>query len=657
MSEVHYDFSGWATRNDLKCADGRTIRRNAFKDCDGMVVPLVWSHEHDSPANVIGHALLENRDEGVYTYGSFNNTDIGQHAKELVRHGDITSLSIYANKLKQTPSKDVLHGIIREVSLVMAGANPGAFIDVPVLSHSEDGSEIYGDEAFIYTGEDLDLEDGVLNIMIHGIDDVPQQPVMPAPMPMPAYAQEPDTLIHEEAPDMNNATLKDVLSTLNEEQMNAVSYILGELTDDEEDGNSMKHNAFENDTPQNTLSHADMETIFNDAHTIGSLKETVRRHQESGVLAHALYNDDGTEQTYGVANIDYLFPEAKLLNNGAPEFIKRDQGWVKVVMNGVKRTPFSRIKSQFANITMDEARAKGYIKGNRKKEEVFSLLKRTTTPQTIYKKQKLDRDDVIDITDFDTVAWIKGEMRLMLEEEAARAMLVGDGRLSSDEDKIDPTHIRPIYGEDDLYAFKVHVSRGQDNGVTVKNMIRALLKARKNYRGSGDLTFFTTEDWLAEALLLEDGFGHSLYKTEDELATKMRVKRIVTVPVMEGITSGGEELMGIAVDLDDYTVGADKGGAVNMFDDFDIDFNQMKYLIESRFCGALTKPFSAMVVVIGGSSPTYTEATVTSSSTPKASGWYIKEGDIYLLTKDETPVVIGQDSDEHDIYRTYYVKS
>jgi len=653
-----FDFSGWATRNDLRCADGRTIRKNAFKGCDGMKVPLIFYHDHDNPANVVGHALLENRDEGVYTYGSFNNTEMGKLAKELVQHGDITNLSIYANKLKQNGG-DVLHGIIREVSLVMAGANPGARIDVPIIEHSETGEMVEADEAYIFTDEE---------IIVHSDSDDADE------ADDSDYEDDEEDEGEEDMP--KDKTVQDVFDEMTDEQKDVVYFLVGQAAGDDEDDDvehgyydeseddyyegddyEMSHNVFEHDTPRNSLSHEDMEAIFSDARRLGSLRQAVEENMmDGGVLAHALYNDDGTEQTYGVANIDYLFPDYKSLNT-PPDWIRRDNDWVKVVMDGVHHTPFSRIKSMYANITMDEARAKGYMKGNRKQEEVFSLLKRTTDPQTIYKKQKLDRDDVIDITDFDVVAWIKGEMRLMLEEECARAILVGDGRLSTDEDKISPEHIRPIWGDDDLYTIKIPVTAGVDDAATAKNIIRAMLKNRKEYKGSGNITFFTTEDWLSEMLLLEDGFGHSLYKTEQELATKLRVNRIVSSPVLENQQKGNARLVGIAVDLRDYNVGADKGGAVSMFDDFDIDYNQMKYLIETRFSGALTKPFSAMAVTVGGSKPTYTEATVTASSTPKASGWFIKEGDIYIKTTDAVPVVIGKDAEDHDIYRTYYEKA
>lgn len=567
-----FDFSGWATRNDLKCSDGRTIRRDAFKDNNGQTVPLVWNHQHNDSMNVLGHALLENRDQGVYAYCTFNDTESGQNAKLLVEHGDVTALSIYANQLKQQGG-NVLHGAIREVSLVLAGANPGAFID-SVLTHGEASDE----EAIIYTGEDISLAHS----------DEPKKKKEDA---------KEDTSEKEDKPmaeDNKEKTVQDVFDEMTEEQKNVVYAMIGMAleeqggADDDEEDNSeggnedMKHNVFDQDQYQeeNVLSHSDMETIINDAKRYGSLKESF--------LAHA--------EDYGIDNIDYLFPDAKNVTP-TPEFIKRDTDWVQKVMSGVHHTPFSRIKSMFANITEDEARAKGYIKGNLKKEEVFSLLKRTTTPTTIYKKQKLDRDDVIDITDFDVVAWLKAEMRLMLDEEIARAILVGDGRLSSSDDKINETNIRPIVSDDALYTIrkKVSVAHGATDDVKAKTFIKAAIKARKDYKGSGNPTLYTTEDIVTDCLLLEDTTGRRLYNSVNDLATTLRVKEILTIEVMEGVKGPeGGALMGIIVNLADYNVGADKGGAVNMFDDFDIDYNQQKYLIETRCSGALIKPYSAI---------------------------------------------------------------
>ena len=568
-----FDFSGWATRNNLKCSDGRTIRKDAFKDNNGQKVPLVWNHQHNEPFNVLGHALLENREEGVYAYCAFNDTEAGQNAKRLVEHGDVSALSIYANQLKQHGG-DVIHGSIREVSLVLAGANPGAFID-SIICHGEESEE----EAIIYTGEDISLSHA-------DNEEIKEEKPME------------DTKKVENKTD--NKTVKDVFDTLTEEQKTVVYALIGQALEsagktdddndeyDDEEDNNMKHNVFDQDEMMqgNALSHSDMEEIFADAKRTGSLKESF--------LAH--------NATYGIDQIDTLFPEPKSMNT-PPEFIKRDTNWVAGVINGVHHTPFSRIKSMFANITEDEARAKGYIKGKLKKEEVFTLLKRTTTPTTIYKKQKLDRDDIIDITDFDVVAWIKSEMRMMLDEEIARAILVGDGRLTSDDDHINEANIRPIWKDDDLYTIKTKITVGASatDDDKAKAVIKAAVKSRKDYKGSGNPVLYTTEDFLTNCLLLEDTQGYRLYKSEQDVATAMRVSRIVTVPVMENLSRTDSEsktrnLVGIIVNLNDYNVGADKGGAVNMFDDFDIDYNQQKYLMETRCSGALIKPYSAIAL-------------------------------------------------------------
>jgi HK97 family phage prohead protease len=555
-----YDFSGWATRNNLRCSDGRTIMKDAFKHNDGQTVPLVWNHQHNDPLNVLGHALLENRDEGVYAYCKLNETESGKNAKLLVEHGDVSALSIYANQLKQQGS-NVIHGAIREVSLVLAGANPGAFID-SVMSHGEESD----DEAIIYTGEDISL--------FHA-DEKKDKPV------------------DEKSED--EETVADVFNTLTEKQKTVVYAMIGQAleekeesednnnNDDSKGGNkTMKHNVFDKeDTKKDVLSHSDLEAIFADAKRYGSLKDSV--------LAH------------GIEQIDYLFPDAKNVTN-TPQFIQRDMGWVQKVMNSVHHTPFSRIKSILADITEDDARAKGYIKGNLKKDEVFTLLKRTTTPTTIYKKQKLDRDDVVDITDFDVVAWLKSEMRMMLDEEIARAALVGDGRLSSSDDKINEQNIRPIWTDADLYTIKapVTVAANATADEKAKAFIRAAIKSRKNYKGSGEPTLYTTEDVLTDCLLMEDTTGRVIYDSVSKLATALRVKEIVTVPVMENLSRDDNgtiySLMGIIVNLTDYNIGADKGGAVNMFDDFDIDYNAQKYLIETRCSGALIKPYSAIAL-------------------------------------------------------------
>ena len=570
-----FDFSGWATKANLKCSDGRTIMKDAFKDNDGKQVPLVWNHQHNDPDNVLGHALLENRNEGVYAYCKFNDSESGKTAKLLVQHGDVNALSIYANQLKQHMS-NVVHGNIREVSLVLAGANPGASID-SIIMHGEESDE----EGVIYTGETLSLSHSSEDELAHANEENKE-----------------DKPMAEENKAGGEKTVADVFNTLTEEQKTVVYAMIGQALEDagvsddndEEINHSeggtddMKTNVFDqtNENNEGVLSHDAMQTIINDGKRYGSLKESF--------LAHA--------GDYGIDNIDYLFPEAQTLNK-TPEFIQREMGWVQKVMNGTHHTPFSRIKSVFADITEDEASARGYMKGKLKKEEVFSLLKRTTTPTTIYKKQKLDRDDVIDITDFDVVAWLKSEMRMMLDEEIARAILIGDGRLASSDDKINEANIRPIYNDEELYTIQTTVTVGANATADekAKAMIRAAIKARKDYRGSGTPTFFTTEDVLTDALLLEDTMGHRLYKNAGEVADAMRVKEIVTVPVMEGMKGkNGGDLIGIIVNLTDYNVGADKGGAVNMFDDFDIDYNQQKYLIETRCSGALTKPKSAIAI-------------------------------------------------------------
>lgn len=584
----NFDFSGWATRNDLKCSDGRIIRRDAFKSNDGQKVPLVWNHQHTDPNEVLGHAILENRNEGVYAYCKFNETESGQTAKLLVQHGDVNALSIYANQLKQQ-GPNVMHGNIRELSLVLAGANPGAFIET-IIKHGEES----GEEGIIYTGENISLEHT-------GCGEPTEVTAAPNEEEL-KHADEPnkkkeDSKMAEE-PKKNEGgeeTVADVFNTLSEKQKTVVYAMIGQALEDAGNGDNteggdeeMKHNVFDNDIEdqENVLSHDAMQTIIGDAKRFGSLKESF--------LAHA--------DEYGITNIDYLFPEAKSLN-APPDFIKRETGWVSKVMAGVHHTPFSRIKSMFADITEDEARAKGYIKGKLKKEEVFSLLKRTTTPTTIYKKQKLDRDDVIDITDFDVVAWLKSEMRLMLDEEIARAILVGDGRLASSDDKINESNIRPIWKDEDLYNIKstIEVDAAANADQKAKAFIRACIKSRKNYKGSGTPTLYTTEDVLTDCLLLEDTTGRIIYDTEEKLRTALRVSSIVTVPVMEGLKrDDGEgnslDLLGIIVNLSDYNIGADKGGAINMFDDFDIDYNQQKYLIETRCSGALIKPFSAITL-------------------------------------------------------------
>lgn len=594
---VKYDFVGYATRNDLQCSDGRVIRKNAFKDCDGKRVPLVWNHQHDDVSNVIGYADLQNVSDGVLAHCAFNSTQKGKDGKECVEHGDVVSLSIYANQLKQVGG-DVLHGMIREVSLVLAGANPGAYIE-EVLTHGDEEGMF---SAEIYSGQPIEL--------CHADEEKEEKPVA-------------DT--EKKTEEKKEKTIGEIVDTMTDEQKEALYALVGmaaegagaddEADEDEEDsegGSDMKHNAF-NDASNSVYTGAvpvDMTLIHSAAKKVGSYKEAVSQMIENGELTHAMTvpmegmtgpSQATANQTYGFRDPDMLFPEYKSLNT-PPEWIKRDTGWVSVFLNGAHHLPFSRIKSQFADLTGEQARARGYLKGNTKKEQVFSLLKRTTDPQTIYKKQKMDRDDTIDIVDFDVIAWIKGEMRGQLDEEIARAGLIGDGRLASDDDKISEDHIRPIATDVPLFTIRATVAPGANEQEMAKNFIVSAIKARKNYKGSGNPILFTTEDVLTAMLLIEDGIGHFLYASEQELCTRLRVSRIVTVEVMEGFhvdttdydQTTGVELLGVIVNPVDYSYGADKGGAVALFDDFDIDVNQMKYLIETRCSGALTKPFSAI---------------------------------------------------------------
>ncbi len=625
--EEKFDFSGYATKNDLKCADGRTIRKNAFADCDGAKVPLVWNHKHGTPGDVLGHAILENREDGVYTYGTFNDSESGKTAKELVRHGDITALSIYANQLVQKGG-DVLHGMIREVSLCLSGANPGARIENLSFEHdyNEDSDDF---EALLFNGENIELvhaeakEPVVVEEKKEEVEENKEEAEL-------AHASD-EKKEEEPMAEGKEKTVKDVWDTLTEEQKNVVYFMIGQALEEnggkaaEGEEEEMSHNMFEGDTAQNTLTHAEineaMATVIADAKKYGSLKDSYEHHMSEGVLAHAI---DTTGMTlpsmtneayadtanggpgYGINGVDMLFPEARAISN-IPEYIGRDIDWVNVVLNSVHKTPWSRIKSVFANITEDEARAKGYLKGNQKKNEFFSLMKRTTIPQTIYKKQKMDRDDIVDITDMDVVAWIKSEMRMMLNEELARAILIGDGRLISDEAKISEDHIRPIVSDAPLFTIKTTVAVGDDDEKTAKNFMKAAVRARKDYKGSGNPVLYTTEDVLTEMLLIEDGIGHPMYKSEAEVATALRVSRIVTVPVMEGFkNASNQDLMGIIVNLKDYNIGADKGGEVNMFDDFNIDYNQYIYLIETRCSGALIKPYSAIALFKAASPATST---------------------------------------------------
>ena len=606
-----YDFCGWASKNDLLCSDGRTIRRGAFAGDDGKKVPMVYQHQHTSINNVLGHAILENRDEGMYAYCYLNQNDNGKMAKELIRHGDICAMSIYANKLKQI-GNDVIHGEIKEVSLVLAAANPGAAIESVVLEHSDGSTE---EEAIIYSGEDTQYEilshadtstqsstDKTVNDILNGMSEAKKNVLyyMLAKVSETDEEAENDDTIEDS--DIRHAdvsggrTIQDIFDTFTPDEKKVAFFLIGKaieesgsmeqsdipnIDDESEENETMKHNVFENnqvDNDETVLSHAEIEEIFRDTKQYGTLKNSA--------LAH------------GVTNIEYLFPDAKTVTP-TPELIKRNDDWVSKVMGSVHRTPFSRIKSTAANLTEDDARAKGYMKGKLKKDEVFSLLKRTTEPTTIYKKQKLDRDDVVDITDFDVVAWIKSEMRMMLNEEIARAILIGDGRLTSSDDKIPEDHIRPVAFDSELYTvpIEVTVAAQATDDDKAKAIIRSIIKGRKEYKGSGNPVMYTTEDTLTDMLLMEDKMGRVVYDSVTKLATALRVSEIVTVPVMEGLKdSEGNAVIAVIVNLADYNVGADRGGEVNMFDDFDIDYNAMKYLIETRCSGALTKPYSALAV-------------------------------------------------------------
>lgn len=587
---MDYDFSGWATKNDLKCSDGRTIRKDAFKSQNKRRVPLCWNHDHSTPEATLGHAILENRNEGVYAFCKFNKSQAAQAAKEAVRNGDVTNLSIWANNLTQSGG-DVLHGVIREVSLVLAGANPGAFIESVVCHGMSIDDE--DDEGIFYTNDPIELY----------------------------HADDPEPPKNEDTGEGSEKTIVDVYNTLNQEQKDMMGVVVAQAVADakgenddgeeegvghsEEGGKEMKFNVFNQDPEtgkQEYLSHEAFATLMTDAKRLGSFRDAMHEHMnEGGVLEHAAIPKDGMTkatgtQTYGFNDPDMLFPDYRTLTN-TPEWLSRNMDWVGKVLSGVHHTPFSRIKSVFADITEDEARARGYIKGKQKKEEVFTTLKRTTDPQTVYKKQKLDRDDILDITDFDVVAWIRAEMRVMLNEEIARAILIGDGRPTDSDDKIKEANIRPVATDVGLFNTKVSVT-----GTDASKWIDDIIRARKNYKGSGNPTFFTTEDIVTEMLLLKDSMGRKLYRSEAELATELRVKEIVTVEVMEGAKVGSDELVGIIVNLNDYNVGIDKGGQITMFDDFDIDFNQYKYLLETRMSGALIKPFSALTIIKGTTS-------------------------------------------------------
>jgi len=582
---MDYDFSGWATRNNIKCSDGRTIMKDAFKQNDGQKVPLVWNHQHDDPAEVLGHAILENREDGVYAYCKFNDTESGQTAKSLVKNGDVDKLSIYANKLK-SKMNNVIHGCIREVSLVLAGANPGAYIDSVVI-HGEDADA--EEEAIIYTDENISL-------FIEHSDDNDESEEKPN-----KEEKVKDMDQEENKKTDNEETIEDVFNTLSDKQKDAVYAIVGQaledagVSEDDEEENeegeerNMKHNVFDNDNNnEEVLMHSEiLSDALSDAKRYGSLRESV--------IQHAAINN--------ITDIDKLFPDATALNK-EPIMIERDQSWVAKVMSDVKHTPFSRVKATFGRMTEPQARAKGYIKGNKKIDIQMAALNRVTSPTTVYIKNEIDRDDVIDITDFDVVAWQKKEMRKQLDKELARAFLLGDGRDVSDQSKINELNIIPVIKDVDMFTIKYTITEGRDykqtgnsqsdNDSFTKGIVRAALRARKEYKGSGKPTFYTTEDYLTDLLLIEDQNGRTIYDSAEKLATAMRVKEIITIPEMEG--DAYSDIVGVIVNMNDYTAGADKGGSVNMFDDFDIDYNQMKYLMETRCSGALTVPYSAIVL-------------------------------------------------------------
>ncbi|QPL14668.1 major capsid and protease fusion protein [Gordonia phage Schwartz33] len=676
------DFSGFCTKANLRCSDGRTILSDAFKHMDGSKVPLVWQHTHNEPTNVLGHMVLEARDGDVYGHGFFNDTENAQSAKTLVKHGDITALSIYANKLVEK-DKAVMHGTIREVSLVLSGANPGALIDNVNIAHSDGSLDLLDDEAVIYTGLPLQhsekstenmgktvadvfdtLNEEQRNVVEHMLGEALRHADEDKTEDKDEAEKESDDSDDADDADKGEKTVKQIFDSMSEDQKNVVYFMIGQALEDAKGGksdkstdsastdaddketaqhssfsegsNNMSHNVFERDslaavdtTP--ALSHADKTTIFEGAKRLGSVKEAV----EDYALQH------------GIEDIDVLFPDAKAISS-TPDFIKRRTEWVSEVMTGTRKTPFSRIKSLTANLTLDEARAKGYVKGNLKKEEFFRVAKRSTTPQTVYKKQKLDRDDILDITDFDVVAWLKGEMRLMLEEEIARAVLLGDGRSTGDDDKISEDHVRPIANDDDLYVTKVYVNLADANS-SAEEIIDALTLQRRHYRGSGNPTFFTSETILAKLLLIKDSLGRRIYPTVNDLSAALRVSKITTVEVMD---EPSVDVIGVMVNLQDYTIGADKGGDVALFDDFDIDYNQYKYLIETRISGALVKAKSALVVkAVAGSAVLVTpsapvwddeEKTVT---VPTVTGVVYKNKLTNATLTTASPVELGPDDE------------
>ena len=666
MANRKPDFSGWATKYNVRCSDGRTILPGAFASMNGKKVPIVYGHIHDDPDMILGHAILFSKKEGIWAEGYLNDNAKTKSIRGCLKNEDVESLSIYANELKQVNGGQVQHGNIREMSIVLAGANKGATIENVMLQHGDMLDEL-DDEAIIYSGEVPEL--------YH--DDEGEEPEE-SEEEEPAETEEPgdeesdeeDEEAEEEEPseDALNDEMAEIYNNMSPEQQELVQLLVAQAYEDgasdeededadeedvehseDEEDTDMKDNVFDRAAkkthPDDFLSHADQAAIIERGKDLGSMRKAWEEALETNeTLSHSVFNDDGTEQTYGVANIDYLFPEYTELNP-TPEMIRRDDEWVAVVMNGVTKTPHARLKTTVANITMEEARAKGYTKGDKKDPEVFNLLRRFVTPQTIYKYQEIDQDDVIDITDFDVIAWIKAEMRIMLNEEVARAILVGDGRVYNDKYKIKPEFIKPIVDDDDMYAIKITVAPGASGtddekaAVTAKNAIKAMIRGRKNYKGSGNLVLFTSEDWLAEWLLLEDGFGHALYEDTSKLAKKMRVNRIVTCPFLEDLTVDGQKVMGIAIDLKDYATGTDRRGKVTFYDDFDIQFNKNQYLIETRLSGMIRKPFSAMIMKISTAEkagPHYDEVTPVGNENPRTEGWYEHEGALYRKTVDGT---------------------
>ena len=693
------DFSGWATKYGIKCTDGRTILNGAFSDMDGKKVPIVYGHIHDDPDMILGHAMLYSKPEGIWAEGYFNNNPKAMSTKEALRNEDIDGLSIYANELKHVNGRQVQHGNIRELSVVLAGANKGATIENVLLAHGDlldeldDEAIVYNDDMPLFHDADTakamkksakaddelsheDEEDDDPQAIWDSMNE-DQQNLCAYLMEQAANGEEELQHSDEEVADMN-----EVWDSMTEEQQELCEYLVGEAANGDDDGeddeegeedddgeeeapeeddgagddpendeedSTMKKNLFERNIthPDDVLSHDDQKAIIERAKELGSMRAAWKEAlMTNDTLKHDVFNDDGAKQTYGIANMDYLFPDYTELND-KPEWIRRNDDWVAVVMEGVHKTPKSRLRTTVANITMDEARAKGYVKGDKKDAEVFNLLRRTVDPQTIYKYQELDQDDVIDVDEFDVVAWLKAEMRIMLNEEIARAILLGDGRLYNDKYKIKEDHIKPIVNDDDLYTIKITAKAGTDpdpdvaKAQTAKNSIRAFIKGRKHYKGSGNLVYFTSEDWLSEMLLLEDGFGHELYEDASKLAKKLRVNRIVTCELMEDLEVDGQQVVGIAVDLRDYVTGTNRRGKINFFDDFDIEFNKNQYLIETRLSGMLRKPFSAMVVKVGTAQyagPHYDEVTPVGNENPKSEGWYEKEGKIFRKSADTTVV-------------------